>query len=79
MLTASPVATVSSEKKRLSFVEVERVGVAQEIRLENVEVTVLVEVRGGSSHAGLFLSVDVVGGSRDDAYFLESTILLVME
>src|SRR5439155_17603515 len=58
-------------------VVVQRRGFVREVRLENIEPAVAVEVSGGDPHAGACLAVRVVGAAGKDTGFLERAVALV--
>src|SRR6185503_15662205 len=60
-----------------SGVRVERGGIAGEVRLQDVEPAVPVEISHADTHAGLRLAVLAVGAPGADADVLERPIVLV--
>ncbi len=65
-------------KGAVAEVEVEGVGVAGEVGLDDVEQAVAVEVADGDAHAGLRLAVGRVGDAGFDGQVFEGAVLLVL-
>ena len=62
-----------------ALVQIQGVRVVGEIRLEDIQVSVKVEVSRRGSHAGLLLPIHVVGGAGDDAHLFKRAVSVVVE